>query len=97
MAAALHSWESCGWLKADGTATVGGVTAIRLTTVPTGGGFTTTWYINPATYLPIHMTAAWHGITSATLDLQWLPPTAANLAKLALPTPPRGFTKVPMQ
>jgi hypothetical protein len=92
MAASLRSWESCGWLKADGTATVGGVTAIRLTTA-TDGGFTTTWYVSPATYLPIRETVTRRGILLSTLDFQWLPPTAANLAKLALPAVPPGFTQ----
>ncbi len=92
MAALLHSWESCGWLKADSTAAVGGVTAIRLTT-PTDGGFTTTWYVSPATYLPIRETVTRWGTLLSTLDFQWLPPTTANLAKLDLPAVPRGFTR----
>jgi hypothetical protein len=92
MAAKLRAWESCGWLKADGTATAGGVTAIRLTT-PTDDGYTTTWYINPATYLPIRQTVTQQGTLLSTNDFQWLPPTPANLAKLNLPTPPRGFTQ----
>jgi hypothetical protein len=95
MAASLRSWESCGWLKADGTATVGGVTAIRLT-MPADGSSTTTWYVSPATYLPIRRTVTRDGTLLSTLDFEWLAPTAANLASLSLPAAPHGFTEVPM-
>jgi hypothetical protein len=94
MATSLRDWESCGWLKADGTTTTGGATATRLT-MPTDGGSTTTWYVNPATYLPIRQTVTRQGKLLSTNDFQWLPPTAANLAKLNLPTMPRGFTHTP--
>jgi hypothetical protein len=94
-AASLRDWQSCGWLKADGTATVGGVTALRLT-MATGGGWATTWYIDPETYLPISKTVSEREKLLSTVDFQWLPPTPANLASLRLPVPPRGFTEVPM-
>jgi hypothetical protein len=94
MAASLRDWESCGWLKADGTATVGGVTAIRLT-MPTGDGYATTWYVSPATYLPILQTVTRQGTLLSTQAFQWLPPTTANLARLALPAVPRGFSPAP--
>jgi hypothetical protein len=93
MAALLRDWESCGWLKADGTATVDGATAIRLART-TGGGYITTWYVSPATYLPISVTVSQRGALLSTRDFQWLPPTAANLAKLDLPAVPRGFTRI---
>jgi hypothetical protein len=91
LAASLRDWESCGWLKADGTATAGGVTAIRLT-MPADGGSTITWYVSPATYLPIRQTTVTRqGTLLSTKDFQWLPPTTANLD---LPAVPRGFTRV---
>jgi hypothetical protein len=93
LAASLRDWESCGWLKADGTATLGGVTVIRLI-MPTGGGYAITWYVSPATYLPVRQTVTRRGTLLSTQDFQWLPPTRANLAKLNLPVPPRGFTRV---
>ena len=95
LVAKLRVLVSCGMLKADGTATVGGVTAIRLTT-PANNGFTTTWYVSPATYLPIRETKTQSGILRLRNDFQWLPPTTANRAKLSLPAAPRGFTQVPM-
>jgi hypothetical protein len=91
--ASLRSWESCGWLKADGTATVDGVTAVRLT-IPFNSSSPNTWYVSQATYLPVRATVTHRGKLLAAYDFRWLPPTRANLAKLALPVPPRGFTRV---
>lgn len=79
-------------LKADGTATVDGVTAIRLTE-PTNDGVTASWYVNPATYLPIRRTVTQRGVLLSTVAFQWLPRTAANLARLSLPVAPRGFAQ----
>jgi hypothetical protein len=93
MAAEVRTMVSCGLLKADGTATAGGVTAIRLI-MPADGGFAATWYVSPATYLPIRETVTQRGTLLWTFDFQWLPPTTANLAKLDLPVPPAGFTQV---
>ena len=92
--ASLRSWESCGWLKADGTATVDGVKAVRLI-IPFKSSSPGTWYVSQATYLPVRATVTGRGKRLlATYDFRWLPPTRANLAKLALPVPPRGFTRV---
>ncbi len=90
MAAELRALVSCGALKAGGTAAVGGVTAIELTSVR--DGLTTTWYVDSSTYLPVRMTTTGSGSPSRE-DFQWLPPTAANLAKLNLPAAPQGFTQ----
>jgi hypothetical protein len=95
MADKIRTLVSCGTLKADGTASVGGATAIRLTT-PTVDGLTSTWYVSPSTYLPISDVVTRRGTLLSTLDFQWLPATAANLAKMALPAAPRGFTDVSM-
>jgi hypothetical protein len=91
MAAELRALVSCGALKAGGTATVGGVTTIELTS--TKDGLITTWYVNSSTYLPVRMTKTSPGSSRGQEDFQWLPPTPANLAKLNLPTAPPGFTR----
>jgi hypothetical protein len=97
MAAWLRSSVSCGTLKAGGTATVDGVTAIKLIRTPRNTpdykqGGTVTYFVNPTTYLPNRLTLA---SGANVTNLQWLPPTAANLAKLDLPAIPRGFTQAP--
>lgn len=93
MAADLRAEVACGSLKAAGTATVGGVTVIGLTSAARYGT-TTTWYVNSSTYLPVRMTTAGPGSSRSQQDFQWLPPTAANRAELDLPAAPRGFTQV---
>jgi hypothetical protein len=60
-----------------------------------------TLYVNPTTYLPVRMYgstetfggAARSSLSSSVTDVQWLPPTAANIAK-ALVTIPAGFRQV---
>jgi hypothetical protein len=60
-----------------------------------------TLYVNPTTYLPVRIsgsTQAFGGPAASTLfasvtDVQWLPPTRANIAK-ALVTIPAGFRRV---
>ncbi|HEY6790518.1 MAG TPA: hypothetical protein VI365_24750 [Trebonia sp.] len=98
MAAWLRASVSCGTVKADGTATVYGVTAIKLVKAPrnTPGVAvwgTITYFVNPTTYLPVRLTLASGVNVRQLINLQWLPPTAANLAKLDLPVVPRGFTQ----
>jgi hypothetical protein len=60
-----------------------------------------TLYVNPVTYLPVRMygstetfggpAATW--TSSSVTDVQWLPPTAANIAKTMV-TIPAGFQRV---
>jgi hypothetical protein len=60
-----------------------------------------TLYVNPTTYLPVRMygsTATFGGPAASTLsssvtNVQWLPPTAANIAQ-ALVTIPAGFRQL---
>lgn len=60
-----------------------------------------TLYVSPTTYLPVRMygsTETFGGpasnfLSSSVTDVQWLPPTAANLAK-AVVTIPAGFRQV---
>ncbi|MCW2934741.1 MAG: hypothetical protein JWM19_5703 [Actinomycetia bacterium] len=97
MAAWLRASVSCGTLKAGGTATVDGVTAIKLIRTPINTPDykqpgTVTYFVNPTTYLPDRLTLA---SGANVTNLQWLSPTAANLAKLDLPVPPAAFTQAP--
>jgi hypothetical protein len=60
-----------------------------------------TLYVNPRTYLPVRITGStetfggparpW--ISSSVTDVQWLPPTAANIARTLVTIPP-GFRQV---
>lgn len=96
IAAWLRASVSNGTLKVDGTATVDGVTAIKLIkTAGMAGNGTLTYYVNPATYLPVRLTMTpTPGTPVLQDDFQWLPPTPANRAKLNPPAVPRGFTRV---
>ncbi|MBV9794875.1 MAG: hypothetical protein JO016_13160 [Actinobacteria bacterium] len=92
MAAQLKTELSCGDLKVVGRGPVGGVPAVRLSGYFNGSG-TLTYWVNAATYLPFRFTAAGSG-PALQVNLQWLPPTAANLAEMNVPIP-AGFTRVP--
>jgi len=92
MAAQLHTELSCGDLKVVGSGTVGGVPTVKLSGSLRGSG-TLTYWVNATTYLPFRFTAAGSAWTFQ-MRLRWLPPTAANLAKLNIPIP-AGFTQVP--
>jgi hypothetical protein len=92
MAAQVRTGVSCGELKVGGTGTVDGAPAVKLAG-NWGGGAVTDW-VNATTYLPVRMTLTWGPGRVNQIDFQWLPPTAANLAKLNLPVPPAGFTQV---
>jgi hypothetical protein len=92
MAAQLRTELSCGDLKIVGSGTAGGVPAVELSGNFNGSG-TLTYWVNATTYLPFRFTAADGGPT-LQMNLQWLPPTAANLALLNVSIP-AGFTQVP--
>lgn len=53
-----------------------------------------TYWVNATTYLPVHITMKFGDFPAMQEDLQWLPPTAANLARMNVPIP-AGFTQVP--
>jgi len=92
MAAQLRKALPCGDLKVVGSGTVGGVPAVELSGHFSNGDAALTYWVNATTYLPFRFTAKAGGTFQMTL--QWLPPTAANLAKFNLPIP-AGFTQVP--
>jgi hypothetical protein len=93
MADWLHTALSCGDLKVVGSGTVGGVPTVKLSGYFSGSG-TLTYWVNATTYLPFRFTSTFSGGHALQENLQWLPPTAANLAKTNLPIP-AGFTQVP--
>jgi hypothetical protein len=103
----LRSELACGVLHYAGHATVNGVRAIVLDRAPAvnAHGMKERLWVNAHTYLPIRavvqevpgraypMPGA--GVLyRSTTDFQWLPPTQANLAKVALSIP-AGFREVP--
>jgi hypothetical protein len=93
-AADLQKALSCGVYVTSGTEQVDGVNAIKLTPVRPGVVTAVLW-VNPSTYLPIRVEMEFKGRPDGRIeDVQWLPPTAANLAKLTAPIP-SGFVQVP--
>lgn len=54
-----------------------------------------TWWVDPATYLPVRMLSTQAGITYQ-VDYGFLPPTPANIAQLKV-TIPAGFIRTPTQ
>jgi hypothetical protein len=95
MADQLRTALSCGELKVVGSGTAGGVATVKLSGDFNGMG-TVTYWVNATTYLPFRFTSAGGGGRTAETNLQWLPPTAANLAKVNVPIP-AGFTQVPVR
>jgi hypothetical protein len=94
MAAQLHTLLSCGELKIVGSGTVNGIPTVKLSGDFQGGPETTYW-VNARTFLPFRFTApGGGGAPMLEWNMQWLPATAANLAKLNVPIP-AGFTQVP--
>jgi hypothetical protein len=96
---------ACGTLAYEGTQYVDGIDALKLVSVQTarlspatdaaGATVTRTLWVDPDTYLPVRMatTTTSPEILGMTWEIQWLPPTSANLALLTVPIPP-GFTRV---
>jgi hypothetical protein len=52
-----------------------------------------TWWVDPATYLPVRTLSIESGVT-IRVDYGFLPPTPANIAELKVAIPP-GFTRTP--
>lgn len=90
---------ACGKFTTSGTERVDGVDAIKVTQVRPHGSDTVLW-VDPSTYLPIRISTTGQEMPGRpyrlmeTDDIQWLPPTNANRAKLTVPIPP-GFVQVP--
>lgn len=74
---------------------IDGVPTIKLSEPP--AATTMTFWVNATTYLPVRIAQAWAHQPSSEdvqMDMQWLPPTPANKAKLTVPIP-AGFRHVP--
>jgi hypothetical protein len=56
-------------------------------------GSTETWWVNPATYLPVRTLTSDSEVT-IQIDYGFLPPTPANIAEVKVPIP-AGFTRTP--
>jgi hypothetical protein len=81
----IRSQLACGAYTVVGRQAVGGVDAIKIT----GASGAFTFWVNPATYLPVQM-----ALPQQRTEFRWLPPTEANLAQLRV-TVPAGFRQVP--
>jgi hypothetical protein len=105
LAAGIREALACGQYSNEGTQYVDGVDAIKLVSVLSWHWqaetftITTTLWVDPASYLPVRWTQSlWrqsmkttgHEVHSLGYDIQWLPPTSANLAQLTVPIP-AGF------
>jgi hypothetical protein len=81
----IRSQLACGAYTVAGRQVVDGVNTIKIT----GASGQFTFWVNPATYLPVQMTMG-----QRQTDFHWLPATPANLAQLKV-TVPDGFRHVP--
>jgi hypothetical protein len=81
----IRSQLACGAYTVVGRQLVGGVNAIKIT----GASGAFTFWVNPATYLPVQMT-----LPQQRTEFQWLSPTQASLAQLKV-TVPAGFRQLP--
>lgn len=101
-AAELRTAVSCGFLTATGGGIVDGVNTIKLsersgTADQPPSNSTMTFWVNATTYLPVRIVQIWVNADYASgnlqMDMQWLPATPANKAKLIAPIP-AGFTHI---
>ena len=95
VATALRTAVSCGTLTVAGRQLVDGTEAIELKSRP-GSLIAETIWVSPDTYLPVRVvtrSAPGAPALQQTANFTWLPPTAQNLAKLAVPVP-AGFRRV---
>jgi hypothetical protein len=91
----LRAAAACGLYRVVGRQLVNGVRAIKLEMVIQGRiarADGQTFWVDPSTYLPLRMESR-GSQSSVVSDFRWLPPTAANVAKVQVPIP-AGFTKV---
>jgi hypothetical protein len=96
---ALRMALSCGDYTVAGTQRVDGVEAVELKPAPSARMFAVTFWVDPATYLPVRSVVTEKPNAAASpagrvqIDYQWLAPTPANVAELDVTIPP-GFTEV---
>ena len=97
VASALRAAIACGALADAGRQRVDGTEVIELTSRP-GSLIAETIWVSVSTYLPVRVTlrpAPGAPVPPRTADITWLAPSAANLAKLAVPVP-TGFRQAPL-
>jgi hypothetical protein len=94
VATTLRTAVACGSLSVAGHQTVDGTDTIKLKSRPDSPIAETIW-VDPRTYLPVRAVvgSGYSPAVQQTADFTWLPPTAQNLAKLAVPVP-AGFREV---
>ena len=94
---------ACGGYKMAGYAKIDGAETVKITgsrVIGSGSGESTntdTLFISPSTYLPVRITQSvtspgLHGSVTS-VDIQWLPPTAANQARTSV-TVPCGYQQI---
>ena len=88
----IRTAQSCGQLKVAGTDEVDGTITTKL--VESAGGMTLTLWVSKSAYLPVRYDIQQAGIPTEQTDIQYLPPTPANRAKLTIRIP-AGFKQVP--
>ena len=81
----IRSQLACGAYTVVGHQVIAGIDTIKIS----GASGRFTFWVNPATYLPVQMT-----LPRQRTEFQWLAPTPANLAQLTV-TVPAGFSQVP--
>jgi hypothetical protein len=81
----IRSQLACGAYAVSGRQVVDGISTIKIT----GASGQFTFWVDPATYLPVQM-----AMGQKRTEFRWLAPTPANLAKLKV-TVPAGFKHVP--
>jgi hypothetical protein len=72
---------------------IDGQTVLELRSKDSTKGSGETWWVSPATWLPVR-TLSINSAVSIQVDYRFLPPTPANIAKLKVTIPP-GFTRTP--
>lgn len=95
----LRRLLACGKFTTSGTERVDGVDAIKVTQVRPDGMSAVLW-VDPSGFLPLRVAVLKQNVRGGPYQLykeetvQWLPPTAANLAEITVPIP-SGFVQVP--
>jgi hypothetical protein len=92
MVQAIRTAQSCGKLKVAGSEEIGGIKTIKL--VESAGGYTLTVWVSKSSYLPVRYDIQTAGTPTEQTDIQYLPPTRANVAQLIVHIP-AGFRQVP--
>jgi hypothetical protein len=90
---ALRESIAKGQFTVVGTVVLNGQTVLELTARSEDAGVVSvqTWWVDPATYLPVRSLSI-NGGVRIQVDYEFLPPTPANIAEVTVTIPP-GFTR----